>query len=52
MKLPINSSSIVVPGFEDSLDGSEELFMRVLRKFLLVFGVEIFIVLDQFLLLG
>ena len=42
MKLPVNSSPIVVPGFEDSLDGSEELFMRVLRKFLLVFGVEIF----------
>ena len=52
MKLPVNSSPVVVPRFEDSLDGSEELFMRVLRKFLLVFGVEIFIVLDQFLLLG
>ena len=52
MKLPVNSSPVVVPRFEDSLDGSEELFMRVLRKLLFVCGVESFIVLDQFLLLG
>ena len=52
MKLPVNSSPVVVPRFEDSFDGSEELFMRVLRELLFVCGVEIFIVLDQFLLLG
>ncbi len=40
MKLLVNSSLVVVPRFEDSLMAKEELIMRVLRKFLLVFGVE------------
>ena len=52
MKLPVNSSPVVIPGFKDCLDGSKELLIRILRKLLLVFGVEIFIALDQFLLLG
>ena len=51
MKLPVNSSPVVIPGFKDCLDGSIELIIGVLRKLLLVFGVEIFIELDQFLLL-
>ena len=52
MELPVNSSPVVIPGFKDCLDGSIKLLIRILRKLLLVFGVEIFIALDQFLLLG
>ena len=52
MKLPVNSSPIVIPRFKDCLDSCIELLISGLRKFLLVFGVEIFIALDQFLLLG
>ena len=51
IELAIDLGTWIIPRAENSFDGSEELFLRILRKSLIMLTIELLVLIDEGLVL-